>query len=148
MFVVTEQARQRQNAAVVAKAAGPLTTMSEHSDFQGPLASAPGVTLRSDTTGAPIGSSFNDHAAGMTVEVQQAGYAEAADRDHLLQQTGQRRPSGLPGQPAGHVAPTGVGARFRQNTPQAATLGGRRTCRVRSAVRTDAHHGRGDRRPL
>ena len=27
-----------------------------------------GMTLRSDTTGAPIGSSFREHASGMTVQ--------------------------------------------------------------------------------
>ena len=114
MFVITQEARDRQNAAIIAKASGPLTVMSEHADYQGPLAAAPGVTLRSDTTGAPIGSSFHDHAAGMTVEVQQAGYAGAADRGHALQQMGQRGPSGDPSALGPErVAPTGVGAVFR-----------------------------------
>ena len=114
MFVITQEARDRQNAAIIAKASGPLTVMSEHADYQGPLAAAPGVTLRSDTTGAPIGSSFHDHAAGMTVEVQQAGYAGAADRGHALQQMGQRCPSGDPSALGPErVAPTGVGAVFR-----------------------------------
>ena len=57
------------------KGSGPLAAMSEHTDHQGPIAAAHGVTLTSDTSGAPIGSSFHDHAAGMTVDVQQAGYA-------------------------------------------------------------------------
>jgi len=125
MFVITQEARDRQNAAVVAKAAGPLATMSEYADYQGPLASAPGVTLRSDTSGAPIGSSFHDHAAGMSVDVQQAGYQEAADRGHALTQMGQRRPSGDPSALGPErVAPTGVNARFRENMPQAASRGG------------------------
>ncbi len=108
---ITQEAIQRQNAAIVAKASGPL-------------AAAHGVTLTSDTSGAPLACSFHDHAAGMTVEVQQAGYAEAADRGAALQQMGQRRPSGMAGQPAEATAPTGVGARFRQNAPQAASHGG------------------------
>ena len=124
MFVITEEARQRQNAAIV-KASGPLATMSEYRDYQGPLASAPGGTLTSDTSGAPIGSSFHDHAAGMTAEVQMAGYQEAADRGHALQQMGQRRPSGDPSALGPErVAPAGVGAGFRQNAPQAAAHGG------------------------
>ena len=124
MFVVTAEAKDRQNAAIAAKSSGPLATMSDHMGYQGPIAAAHGVTLTSDTGGAPMGSSFHDHAAGMTVDVQQAGFQEAADRGHALQQMGQRRPSGLPGQPVDHVAPTGVGARFRMNAPQAAALGG------------------------
>ena len=106
------------------KGSGPLAAMSEHMDYQGPIAAAHGVTLTSDTAGAPLGSSFHDHAAGMTVEVQQAGYAEAADRGHALQQMGQRCPSGDPSALGPErVAPTGVGARFRQNAPQAAAHG-------------------------
>ena len=125
MFCVTQEGRDRQNAAVVAKAAGPLTTMSEYADYQGPLAAVPGVTLRSDTSGAPLASSFHDHAAGMTIAVQQAGYQEAADRGHALQQMGQRRPSGDPSALGpDRVAPTGVGAQFRVNAPQAAVHGG------------------------
>jgi hypothetical protein len=106
------------------KGPGPLDAMSEHMDHQGPLGPVHGATLRSDTTGAPIGSSFHDHAAGMTVDVQQTSFRDAADRGHALHQMGQRRPSGLPGQPPEATAPTGVGARFRQNTPQAAASGG------------------------
>ena len=106
------------------KGSGPLAAMSSHADHQGPLGPVHGATLRSDTGGAPMGSSFHDHAAGMTVEVQRAGYAEAADRGRALQQMGQRCPSGDPSAlgPA-RVAPTGVGARFRQNAPQAAASG-------------------------
>ena len=107
------------------KGSGPLATMSEHRDYQGPIAAAHGVTLTGDTGGAPIGSSFHDHAAGMTAEVQMAGFREAADRGHALTQMGQRRPSGDPSALGPErVAPTGVGARFRQNTPQAAAHGG------------------------
>jgi hypothetical protein len=125
MFVITQEARDRQNAAIVAKTSGPLAAMSSHADHQGPLAPVHGATLRSDTDGAPIGSSFHDHAAGMTVDVQQAGFREAADRGHALQQMAQRRPSGDPsGLGPERVAPTGVGARFRQNMPQAAAHGG------------------------
>jgi len=125
MFCVTQEGRDRQNAAIMAKAAGPLTTMSEYRDHQGPIAAAHGVTLRSDTSGAPLGSSFHDHAAGMTVDVQQAGYQEAADRGRALQQMGQRRPSGDPSALGpDRVAPTGVGAEFRQNAPQAASRSG------------------------
>ena len=105
------------------KGSGPLAAMSSHADHQGPLGPVHGATLRSDTGGAPMGSSFHDHAAGMTVDVQQAGFREAADRGHALQQMGQRRPSGLPGLPAQATAPTGVNAQFRQNTPQAAASG-------------------------
>ena len=122
---ITQEARDRQNAAVVAKAAGPLATMSEHRDYQGPITAAHGVTLTSDTSGAPLGSSFHDHAAGMTVDVQLAGLAEAADRGHALTQMGQRRPSADPSALGPErVAPTGVGARFRENMPQAAAHGG------------------------
>ena len=106
------------------KGSGPPAAMSEHMDYQGPIAAAHGVTLTSDTSGAPLGSSFRDHAAGMTVEVQRAGFREAADRGRALQQMGQRRPSGLPGLPTEATAPTGVNAQFRQNTPQAAAHGG------------------------
>ena len=110
-----------EGAIAANKGSGPLAAMSEHRDYQGPIAAAHGVTLTSDTSGAPLGSSFHDHAAGMTVEVQRAGYAEAADRGHALQQMGQRCPSGDPSALGPErVAPTGVGARFRQNAPQAA----------------------------
>jgi hypothetical protein len=106
------------------KGSGPLATMSEHMDYQGPIAAAHGVTLTSDTSGAPIGSSFHDHAAGMTAAVQQAGFREAADRGRALQQMGQRRPSGDPsGLGPERVAPSGVGARFRQDAPQTAAHG-------------------------
>jgi len=125
MFVITAEARDRQNAAIAAKTSGPLTAMSEHADYQGPIAAAHGVTLTSDTGGAPIGSSFHDHAARMTAAVQQAGFREAADRGHALQQMGQRRPSGDPsGLGPARVAPTGVGVRFRENRPQPAAHGG------------------------
>ena len=97
------------------RGSGPLAAMSEHQDYQGPLAAARGVTLVSDTAGAPIGSSFHDHAAGMTAEVQQAGFREAADRGQALQQMGQRRPSGVPGQPPEATAPTKLGGRLREN---------------------------------
>ncbi len=121
---ITQEARDRQNAAIV-KASGPLATMSEYRDYQGPLASAPGVTLTSSTAGAPLASTFHDHAAGMTVDVQRAGYQEAADRGHALTQMGQRRPSGDPSALGPErVAPTGVGAQFRQNMPQAASRAG------------------------
>lgn len=125
MFVVTAEARDRQNAAIVAKSTGPLARMTaDHWDYQGPIAACHGVTLRSDTSGAPLGSSIHEQAGRMTVEVQQASYQEAADRGQALAQLAERRPGGLPGQPGDHVAPTGVGARFRQNTPQAAAHGG------------------------
>lgn len=107
------------------KGSGPLATMSEHMDYQGPIAAAHGVTLTSDTSGAPIGSSFHDHAAGMTAQVQRAGFQEAADRGHSLQQMGQRGPSGDPAALGPErVAPTGLGGRFRENMPQAASRGG------------------------
>ena len=122
---ITQEARDRQNAAIVAKASGPLATMSEHRDYQGPIAAAHGVTLTSDTGGAPLGSSFHDHASGMTVDVQLAGLAEAADRGQALAQLAGRRPSGDPSALGPErVAPTGVGAQFRQNMPQAAAHGG------------------------
>ena len=125
MFVISAEARDRQNAAIVAKASGPLAAMSSHADYQGsPIAAAHGVTLTCDASGAPLGSSFGEHADGMSVTVQLAGLQEAADRGHALQQMGQCRPSGDPSVlgPA-RVAPTGVGAQFRQNAPQAAASG-------------------------
>ena len=134
MFVITSEARDRQNAAIVAKASGPLTAMSEYADHQGPLASAPGVTLTSSTAGAPLASTFHDHAAGMTIEVQQAGYQEAADRGHALQQLAERRPFGLPGQPSDARRPDrgrcpvpaehAAGRRPRWRDVPAGTIGG------------------------
>ena len=107
------------------KGSGPLATMSEHRDYQGPITEAHGVTLTCDATGAPLGSSFGEHAGRMSVAVQLAGLAEAADRGHALTQMGQRRPSGDPSALGPErVAPTGVDARFRVSPPQAAALGG------------------------
>ena len=101
------------------KGSGPLAAMSSHADYQGPLAPVHGATLRSDTGGAPLGSTRHD-AGGVTAVVQRLDFRDAADAGRALERLGPCRPSGDPAALGPErVAPTGVGAAFRRSTPRA-----------------------------
>ena len=66
---------------------------------------------------APAASAYHDHAGQAVVEhMPAAAAASPALAGHL----GPRAPSGVPVLGPERVAPTGVGAQFRVNAPQAA----------------------------
>lgn len=80
------------------------------------------TTVTQTGAGAPIGSSYHEHGAAVD-RVEHMPAAVAAS-PALAGQLGPRAPSGIPLQPPIHTAPTGPGAQFRVNTPQAAARGG------------------------
>lgn len=71
---------------------------------------------------APIGSSYHEHGAAADQVEHMPAAAAAAPA--LAGQLGPRAPSGVPVLGPERVAPTGAGAQFRQNAPQAAARGG------------------------
>jgi hypothetical protein len=92
-------------------------------DGDGPMADGvrehrPHVTvLHQAGASSALGSSLQSSGTGQAV-VEHMDAAGAASPG-LPARLGERAPSGIPGQPPDHVAPTGVGARFRENAPQA-----------------------------
>jgi hypothetical protein len=113
---VTAEGIAASNAAAV-KTAGPPGV--PHADFQGSLSPEHLAVMqqRGQGTAANAAADAGVNGPSQVQPLQMLDFASGADTGYLAR-LGPRRPSGMPGQPVSHVAPTGVGAQFRQNTPR------------------------------
>ena len=92
-------------------AAGHGMTGDGRMGYQPGLSPVPAARLATVTGGeGPLASAIAGHQGRAQVQMLDAASAASPG---LAGQLGRNAPSGIPGQPAPHVAPTGVGAQFR-----------------------------------